>query len=137
MLSRPRTSAAMQSRQVVGCFLLPEQFRGYTTALHGEVRSGLFFAGIAQLVELQPSKLDVVSSSLIARSMHRYQRGQMARPAKPLFAGSNPALCSIHSNPSSSSKHIVVIAALINALRTMRRSLRRAHLSFVSFCSVI
>jgi hypothetical protein len=70
MLSRPRTSAAMQSTAIERRANLPGR-----VSLHGEV-CGLF-----------------------------------------------------HSNPSSSSKHIVVIAALINALRTMRRSLRRAHWS--------
>ena len=52
-------------------------------------------AAIAQLVELLPSKQKVAGSTPARRSTHRYPSGPRARIANPVFAGSNPARCSI------------------------------------------
>lgn len=113
MLSRPRTSAAMQSTANAACFPSLSRHEGWmevsnaALVLRGEVRWAFFFnAPVTQRIEQLNSSQPVV--------------------------GSIPAGRAIHSNPSSNSKHIVVIAALINALRTMRRSLRRAHWSSIS-----
>ena len=61
-----------------------------------------FFAGIAQLVECQPSKLNVASSSLVARSSHNiavWCNGS-TRDSGSLSLGSSPGTATINSQQS-------------------------------------
>ena len=44
------------------------------------------WAGVAQLVELQPSKLNVASSSLVSRSIDFERRSRLACPIDLIFA---------------------------------------------------
>lgn len=121
MLSRPRTSAAMQPTAIEWRANLPGR-----VSLHGEV-PGLFFAAVAQLAERRSSTSEVAGSTPVRRSKAPVaQRIEQLNSSQPVV-GSIPAGRAIHSQTPSHSKHLAVIAASSVALRSKRRSLRRAH----------
>ena len=53
-----------------------------TAAMVGASNNGLKFAGVAQLVELQPSKLDVAGSRPVSRSIHPFYPAHLAQLAE-------------------------------------------------------
>ena len=64
--------------------------------LRGDPEGDCAIAGVAQLVELQPSKLNVASSSLVSRSSFFYTRVVLAAAAET--AQSNQRVAINHRN---------------------------------------
>ena len=63
-------------------------------------------AGVAQLVERQPSKLNVAGSNPVSRSLVTYPNAHLAQSAEHVLGkdevvGSIPMVSSTHSTPSS------------------------------------